>query len=105
VPDHDATKIDETVSAKSFFTENGCSVKALLILCHVLLRDDGTPTLNVCEEPWSKMNKKLFPPTPRSSREKSFAAGIFCVLHRLKILQTRSLLVLLSGFSKRCFIG
>ena len=104
-PDHDAMKTDETVSVKSFFTENGCSVCALLILCHGLLRDDRTPALDVCEEPWSKMKKKLFPPTPRSSREKSFTAGIFCVLHRQKILQTRSLLVLLRGISKRCFSG
>ena len=104
-PDRDATKTDETVTVKYFFTENGCSVRALLILCRGLLRDDGTPALDVCKEPWSKMKKKLFSPTRRSSRGRSFAAGIFCVLHRQKILQTRSLLVLLNGLSKRCFSG
>ena len=30
-PDRDATKTDETVTVKSFFTENGCSVRALII--------------------------------------------------------------------------
>ncbi len=35
---------------------------ALLILCHGLLRDDGTPVLDVCKEPWSKMKKKAISP-------------------------------------------
>ena len=65
-PDRDATKTDETVTVKSFFTENVCSVRVLIILCHGLLRDDGTPAPDVWEEPWSKMKKKLFPPTSRS---------------------------------------
>ena len=62
-PDCDTTKNDgTTVSVKSFFTEQGCSVRALLILCHGLLRDDGTPAIDVCEEPWSKMKKKTISP-------------------------------------------
>ena len=46
-PDRDATKTDEIVTVKSFFTENGCSVRALIILCRGLLRDDGTPAIDV----------------------------------------------------------
>ncbi len=60
-PDRDA-KTDGTVSVKSFFTENGCSMRALLILCHGLLAGDGSPALDVCEEPWSKMKKKTISP-------------------------------------------
>ena len=60
-PDRDA-KTNGTVAVKSFFTENGCSVRVLLILYHGLLTDDGTPALDVCKEPWSKMKKKTIAP-------------------------------------------
>jgi hypothetical protein len=47
--DTSATKTNATVSVKSLFTEHGCSVHMLFVLCHGLFRDDGIPALDVCE--------------------------------------------------------
>ena len=68
-PDDRDAKSDGTVSVKSFFTENGCSVRALLILCHGLLRDDRTPAIDVCEEPWSKMKKNTISPNAQELKK------------------------------------
>jgi hypothetical protein len=79
--DHEAgvTKSDVTVSVKSFFTGNGSSVCTLLILCHSLFRDDGTPALDVCEEPWSKMKKKTITPNAQEfKKEISRRWNILC---------------------------
>lgn len=69
-PDRDATNADvTTVSVKSFFTENGRSVRALLILSHGLLSDDGTLAFDVCKEPWSKMKKKTISPNAQELKK------------------------------------
>ena len=50
------------VTAESFYAENGQSVRALVILCHGLLRDDGTPTVDVANLPWSQMKRSAIRP-------------------------------------------
>ena len=32
-----------------------------MILCHGLLRDDGTPAIDVAKLPWSKMKRSAIP--------------------------------------------
>jgi hypothetical protein len=44
-------------------------VCALLILCHGLLRDDRTPAIDVCEEPWSKMKKNTISPNAQELKK------------------------------------
>jgi len=44
-------------------------VRALLILCHGLLTDDGYPALDVCKEPWSKMKKKTISPNAQEFKK------------------------------------
>jgi hypothetical protein len=45
------------VYAEDFYLEHNRSVRALLILCHGLTHDDGTPAINVLALPWSTMKK------------------------------------------------
>ncbi len=45
------------VTAESFYADNGQSVRALVILCHELLHDDGTPAVDIANLPWSKMKR------------------------------------------------
>jgi hypothetical protein len=45
------------VYAEDFYLEHNHSVRALLILCHGLTHDDGTPAINVLVLPWLTMKK------------------------------------------------
>ncbi len=45
------------VYAEDFYLEHNRSVRALLILCHGLTHDDGTPAINVLALPWLTMKK------------------------------------------------
>ncbi len=45
------------VYAEDFYLEHNRWVRALLILCHGLTHDDGTPAINVLALPWSTIKK------------------------------------------------
>jgi hypothetical protein len=45
------------VYAEDFYLEYNRLVRALLILCHGLTHDDGTPAIDVLTLPWSTMKK------------------------------------------------
>ena len=45
------------VYADEFYLRHNRSVRALLMLCHSLTHDDGTPAIDVLALPWSTMKK------------------------------------------------
>jgi hypothetical protein len=45
------------VSAKDFYNKHDPSLRALLVLCYGLMRDDGTPAIDLSGRPWSMMKK------------------------------------------------
>ncbi len=45
------------VYAEDFYLKHNPSVRALLILCHGLMHNDGTPAIDVLALPWSTMKK------------------------------------------------
>jgi hypothetical protein len=47
------------VYAKDFYLEQNRSVRALVVLCHGLMRDDGMPAINLLTAPWSMMKKSV----------------------------------------------
>jgi hypothetical protein len=47
----------DAISAETFYNNASRSVRALLVLCYGLNRDDGTPAIDVCMPPWSGMTK------------------------------------------------
>ena len=49
----DAPSATATLSAESYYRQQGCSVSWLVVLWHGLLRGNGTPVLNFVEAPWS----------------------------------------------------
>ena len=58
----DGTESIAVVTAESFYADNGQSVCALVILCHGLLHDDGTPAVDVANLPWSQMKRYAIRP-------------------------------------------
>ena len=52
-----ACSLAPVVSAKDFFLAHDSLVRALVVLCHGLLSNIGTPAINLSEQPWSKMKK------------------------------------------------
>ena len=47
------------VYAKDFYLEQNRSVRALVVLCHGLMHDDGTPAIDLLTAPWSTMKKAV----------------------------------------------
>ena len=47
------------VYAKDFYLEQNCSVRGLVVLCHGLMHDDGTPAIDLLTAPWSMMKKSV----------------------------------------------
>ena len=45
------------VYAKDFYLEQNRSVRALVVLCHGLMHDDGTPAIDLLTAPWFMMKK------------------------------------------------
>jgi len=58
----DGPKSIAVVTAESFYADNGQSVRALGILCHGLLRNDGTLTVGVLNLPWSQIERSVIHP-------------------------------------------
>jgi hypothetical protein len=47
------------VYAEDFYLEHNHSVRALVVLCHGLTHNDGTPAIDVFAAPWSTMKKSV----------------------------------------------
>jgi hypothetical protein len=47
------------VYAKDFYLEQNRSVRALVVLCHGLMHDDGMPAIDLLTAPWSTMKKSV----------------------------------------------
>ena len=47
------------VYAEYFYLEHNRSVRALVVLCHGLMHEDGTPAIDVLAAPWLKMKKSV----------------------------------------------
>jgi len=57
---HDLTgSLAPLVYAKDFYLEQNRSVCALVVLCHGLMHDDGTPAIDLLTAPWSMMKKSV----------------------------------------------
>ena len=46
------SSVTVTLSAESYYEQQGCSVRLRVVLCHRLLKGDGMPVLNLAEVPW-----------------------------------------------------
>ena len=58
----DGPKSHAVVTAESFYADNGQSMRALVILYHGLLRDDGTSAIDFAKLPWSQMKRSVIRP-------------------------------------------
>jgi hypothetical protein len=58
----DGRKSIAVVSNESFYADNGQSVRALVILCHGFLCDNGTPAVNVANLPSSQIKRSAICP-------------------------------------------
>ena len=58
----DGPKSHAVVTAESFYADKCQSVRALVILCHGLLRDDGTPAIDITKLPWLQMKRSVIRP-------------------------------------------
>jgi len=47
------------VYAKDFYLKQNRSVRALVVLCHGLMHDDGMPAIDLLTAPWSMMKKSV----------------------------------------------
>ena len=58
----DGHKSIAIVTNESFYADNGQSVRALVILCHGFLCDNGTATIDVENLPWSQIKRSAICP-------------------------------------------
>ena len=58
IADEDLTgSLAPLVYVKDFYLKQNRSVHALVVLCHGLMRNDGTPAIDLLTAPWSMMKK------------------------------------------------
>ena len=60
----------DAISAETFYNNASRSVRALLVLCYGLNRDDGTPAIDVSMPPWKDMSKATYDDLMTSREER-----------------------------------